>query len=132
MAVTEDYRTFLEEQLGRVTPVTTRRMFGGLGVYAHDLFFALADDNAVYFKAGAANLSDFEARGCQPFRPYGDDRAMRYYEVPGDVLEDVELLEAWMDKAIAVGAATAKAAPPRPLARRLRSQPAHRADALPT
>jgi len=107
MAVTDDYRTFLEEQLGRVTPVTTRRMFGGLGVYAHGLFFALADDNVVYFKAGAANVSDFEARGCQPFRPYGDDRAMRYYEVPGDVLEDLELLEAWMDKAIAVAAAAA-------------------------
>lgn len=114
MAVSDEYKTFLEEQLGRVAPVTTKRMFGGLGVYAHGLFFALADDNVVYFKGGAANLPDFEARGCQPFRPYGDDRAMQYYEVPGDVLEDVEHLEAWMEKAIAVAAEAARGKKARP------------------
>jgi len=102
MAVSDDYKTFLEEQLGRVMPVTSRRMFGGLGFYARGLFFALADDNVVYFKAGDANLADFESRGCEPFRPYGDDRAMRYHAVPGDVLEDIELLEDWMEKALRV------------------------------
>jgi len=102
MAVSETFRRFVEEQLGRVTPVTTRRMFGGLGIYARGRFFALAADNTVYFKGGEENLADFEARGCAPFRPYGDERTMRYYEVPGDVLEDVALLEEWMEKALAV------------------------------
>lgn len=105
MSVTPDFRAYVEEQLGRVVPVTTRHMFGGLGVYGRGLFFALASDNMLYFKVGDENLPDFEARGCQPFRPYGDDRAMRYYEVPGDVLEDPELLEAWVEKALAVARA---------------------------
>lgn len=102
MSVTDAFRAYLEEQLGRVEPVTTRRMFGGLGVYARGLFFALADDNVVYFKGGDANMADFEARGCEPFRPYGDERSMRYFTVPGEVLEDVELLADWMEKALTV------------------------------
>lgn len=105
MAVTDTFRAYVEEQLGRVAPVTTKKMFGGLGIYAEGLFFALAAENVIYFKASDENLADFQARGCAPFRPYGDDRAMKYYEVPGDVLEDVELLEAWMGKAIAVARA---------------------------
>jgi DNA transformation protein and related proteins len=102
MAVTAEYRAFLEEQLGRVEPVVTKHMFGGLSVYARGVTFAIADDNVLYFKAGAANLADFEARNCEPFRPYGDERTMAYREVPGDVLEDVEVLQDWMNKAIAV------------------------------
>lgn len=105
MPVTDDFRAYVEEQLGRVVPVTTRSMFGGLGIYGRGLFFALAADNVIYFKVGDENLADFEARGCEPFRPYGDDRAMRYYEVPGDVLEDVESLETWVEKALVVAQA---------------------------
>ena len=38
----------------------------------------------------------------EPFRPYGDERAMQYYEVPIEVLEDVDALQRWGEKAIAV------------------------------
>lgn len=102
MAVSPSYRTFVEEQLGRVMPVRTQRMFGGLGVYARGLFFALVDDDVLYFKAGAANRADFEAWRCEPFRPYDDERTMAYCQVPGDVLEDLDLLEVWMGRALEV------------------------------
>ena len=61
MPVTDAFRAYVEEQLGRVEPVTTRKMFGGLGIYAEGLFFALAADNVIYFKVGEENLADFEA-----------------------------------------------------------------------
>lgn len=102
MAVSEDFRIYVEEQLGRIVPVTTRRMFSGLGVYGRGLFFALAHDNVLYFKAGDANLRDFEERGCALFRPYGDERTMRYRELPGDVLEDPDVLRDWVEKALRV------------------------------
>lgn len=113
MAVSDDFRTFVVEQLGRVMPVTSKRMFGGLGLYARGLFFGLVDDNVVYFKAGDVNRPDFEARGCEPFRPYGDERTMNYYEVPGDVLEDLELLESWMEKALSVAETASRKKKPR-------------------
>jgi TfoX/Sxy family transcriptional regulator of competence genes len=40
----------------------------------------------------------------EPFRPFGEDSAMGYYEVPADVVEDSVQLVAWMNKAIDVAA----------------------------
>lgn len=78
-------------------------MFGGVGIYAGDLFFALVDDDMLYFKVDDSNRSDFEARGMGPFRPYGEGgEIMQYYQVSEDLLEDVEALREWANKAIAV------------------------------
>ena len=77
-------------------------MFGAVGLYAGTSFFALIDDDRLYFKVDDENRPDFEAAGMEPFRPYGDDRTMGYYEVPIDVLEDADALTAWARKAIAV------------------------------
>jgi DNA transformation protein len=113
MAVSASFKAFLLEQLNQVRPTTGRAMFGGLGLYADGLFFALADDDVLYFKADDSNRPDFEAAGMGPFRPFGDDRAMAYFEVPGDVLEDGELLAVWMARALAVAARAAARKKPR-------------------
>jgi DNA transformation protein and related proteins len=104
MAVSESYREFVLEQLGRVTPVTGKSMFGGVGIYAQGLFFALIAEDRLYFKVDDATRPVFERRGMEPFRPFGEESAMGYYEVPADVAEDVGLLEIWMKKAIDVAA----------------------------
>jgi DNA transformation protein len=78
-------------------------MFGGVGIYAAELFFALLDDDTLYFKVDDATRPQFVDRGMAPFRPYGEDgEVMQYYEVPADVLEDQEDLGAWVEEAIAV------------------------------
>ena len=79
-------------------------MFGGIGIYAQGLFFALIAQDRLYFKVDDATRPDFERRGMEPFRPFGEDSAMGYYEVPADVVEDIGLLEPWMKKAINVAA----------------------------
>jgi DNA transformation protein len=104
MAVSESYREFVLEQLGRVTPVTGRSMFGGVGIYARGLFFALIAEDRLYFKVDETTRPSFEQRGMEPFRPFGEDSAMGYYEVPADVVEDVAQLESWTRKAIDVAA----------------------------
>ena len=102
MAVSQSYREFVLEQLGRATPVNGKSMFGGVGIYAGGLFFALIAEDRLYFKVDDATRPDFEQRGMEPFRPFGEDSAMGYYEVPADVVEDVEQLEHWARKAIDV------------------------------
>lgn len=104
MAVSGTFRQFVQEQLERVLPVRTRSMFGGVGIYSGDLFFALIDDDVLYFKADEENRPDFEAAGMEPFRPMEDERPMQYYALPGGILEDVELLESWVKKAVAAAA----------------------------
>jgi DNA transformation protein len=52
-----------------------------------------------------ATRGRYETRGMGPFRPAGEDgEVMQYYEVPGDVLDDAELLAPWVQEAIAVAA----------------------------
>jgi DNA transformation protein len=104
MAVSESYREFVLEQLGRVTPVTGKSMFGGVGIYTQGLFFALIAEDSLYFKVDDITRQDFERLGMEPFRPYGEDSAMGYYEVPADAVEDATQLAAWMRKAIDVAA----------------------------
>jgi DNA transformation protein and related proteins len=104
MAVTNSFQTFVLEQLSRAVPaIRARRMFGGVGIYANDLFFALIADDAVYFKTDEATQKEFESRGMGPFRPSGDEGgSMRYHQLPEDVLENPEALGVWANKAIAV------------------------------
>jgi DNA transformation protein len=104
VSVSPSYREYIVDQLGRVLPdVSARAMFGGVGLYAEDLFFALVDDDVLYFKVDSENRPSFEARGMGPFMPFGPGKeVMQYYEVPGDVLEDAELLRAWAEAAVDV------------------------------
>jgi DNA transformation protein len=104
MSVSPTFRSFVVEQLQRVRPeVRARSMFGGVGIYAADLFFALVDDDTVYFKVDETTRGEFEARGMGPFRPTGEDgEVMQYYQVPADLLEDAEALLPWVEAAIEV------------------------------
>ena len=102
MTVSSSFQTLVLDQLGRVVPaVRARRMFGGVGIYSADRFFALIADDTLYFKVDASTRPEFEARGMEPFRPFGDARgSMQYYQVPEDVLEDPDLLRPWAEKAL--------------------------------
>src|SRR5436190_13618907 len=109
MAVSKTYSDFVLEQLGRVAPVTGKAMFGGVGIYAKGLFFALIAEHRLYFKVNDETRPDFERLGMEPFRPFGDDNAMGYYEVPAHIVEDISQLESWMNKAIEVSSKAKRA-----------------------
>ena len=102
MPVSKEYRAYILEQLGRVAPVTARSMFGGVGLYCQELFFALIAEDRLYFKVDDTTRAEFERRKMEPFRPFAEKHAMGYYEVPADILEDLRQLETWMHQAIAV------------------------------
>ena len=103
MPVSPSFQTFVVDQLSRAVPlVRARRMFGGVGIYSGEVFFALIADDTLYFKVDDSNRADFEARQMGPFRPYGyEGEVMQYYQVPDDLLEDVEALRPWAEKALA-------------------------------
>jgi DNA transformation protein and related proteins len=104
MSVSPSFRAFAIEQLGMVArDIRAKNMFGGVGVYSQDRFFALLADDELYLKVDDTNRPDFEALGIGPFRPFGPDgEAMQYYPLPGDLLEDADALRSWVEKAIAV------------------------------
>jgi DNA transformation protein len=104
MSVNPSFRAFALEQLGRTTPaIRARNMFGGVGIYAADLFFALLHDDTLYFKVDDTTRKQYQAHGMEPFRPYGDQgEVMQYYQVPEEVLEDPEVLRSWVEAAVTV------------------------------
>jgi DNA transformation protein and related proteins len=106
MSVSPSYRAFIVDQLSRVVrQIRHRSMFGGVGIYAGDHFFALLADDTLYFKVDDSNRPDFERQGMGPFKPYGEaGESMGYYEVPADLLDDADALRPWAERAIAVAA----------------------------
>jgi DNA transformation protein and related proteins len=74
MSVSEGYRTYIIEQLATLPAVSTRRMFGGLGLYSGDWFFALIDDDVLYFKVDDANREDYVSRGMKRSCRFRDSR----------------------------------------------------------
>lgn len=81
-------------------------MFGGLGIYSGDLFFALADGKKVYLKVSGLNRADFESLGLHPFQPDPNrPETMSYYPLPEGLLDNPEELAGWVDKALEVAAA---------------------------
>ena len=112
MRVSASFREFVLDQLAGVGGLRARAMFGGVGLYADDVFFGILAADVLFFKVGEANRREYERAGSSPFKPYAD-RAMTmpYYDVPIAVLEDTAMLGEWAARAVAV-ARTAKAAKP--------------------
>ncbi len=110
MAVSAQFNAFVLELLGAVTPVVARRMFGGVGYYADGLFFALADDDELYFRVDERTRADYEREGMKAFSPMGpDSKSMSYFTVPPRLYDELEEWALWTRRAISV----ARAAPPK-------------------
>jgi DNA transformation protein len=103
MPVSDDYLAYVVDQLSCLGRVESKRMFGGVGIYFKDLFFAIIADDCLYFKVDDSNRPDYEDAGMEPFRPFEDKTAvMSYYEVPGEALENRDRLRDWAQKALTV------------------------------
>jgi len=78
-------------------------MFGGAGIYCDDLFFAVVDDDTLYFKVDESSRTSYIDAGMPPFMP-GNDPAqkMMYYQVPADVIDDRDRLVEWGRAAVDV------------------------------
>jgi DNA transformation protein and related proteins len=102
MSVSNGYRTYIVEQLAAVPALSTRRMFGGLGLYSDEWFFALIDDDVLFFKVDDANREDYLSRGMKAFMPVPGKSSFGYYQVPADVIEEAEDLARWARRSIEV------------------------------
>jgi DNA transformation protein and related proteins len=110
MPVSESFRSYVLEQIGRVVErVRGKNMFGGVGVYAGEHFFALIDDDVLFFKVDDMTRPEFIARGMKAWSPFEDGVESRgYYQLPAELLEDPDELRPWVDKAVAVASAKRK------------------------
>ena len=109
MRVSSGFRAFVLDQLAAVPGIRDRSMFGGVGLYAGDVFFGILASDILYFKTDDSTRQDYESAGSRPFKPYAD-RAMTmpYYAVPIAIVEDAAMLVTWAKRAVAVAATSKK------------------------
>jgi DNA transformation protein len=87
----------------------SKRMFGGVGFWCDEVFFAVLDEDTFYFRVDETTIEDFRAAGSAPFHPIPSKPPMEgYWEVPAGVLEDDERLRTWARSAIGAAKARAK------------------------
>ena len=115
MRVSMGFREFVLDQLGGLPDLREKAMFGGVGLYAGDIFFGILASDVLYFKCDETNRREYEAAGSKPFEPYADappaakPMTMPYYAVPTDVLENAPTLVEWAKRSVAVANAAKKA-----------------------
>ncbi len=90
-------------RLASLGSVTSKRMFGGHGIFESGTMFALVDPaGKLYLRADDANRARFEQAGCER---HG---RMPYWAAPQDVVADGVELCAWGDEALAAARRNAR------------------------
>ena len=97
---------YLADLLASWGAVEIKRMFGGLGAWREGAFFALIADDVIYFKVDDVTRGDYVAAQSQPFSytaRRGGEESLKVinglWRVPDEVLEDVDALQLWAQKA---------------------------------
>jgi DNA transformation protein len=103
MTASKGFIEFLQDQLRSVGPVAIRRMFGGAGVFADGIMFALVADDTLYFKADDTTRADFEAEDMPVFSyetKDGRKSLVSYWRAPERLFDDPEEMQAWAMRAV--------------------------------
>ena len=118
--MSDSFHDYVRELFEGLGGVQIKRMFGGAGVYANGVMFALLADEAIYIKTDDALKAELRKEGCGPFlwTPEKGPRAgetveMSYWRLPDAALDEPDSALAWARKALAVAKAKAAAKPKR-------------------
>ena len=101
MVPKSEFVEYLLELLEPFGPVKAKAMFGGFGIYRHDLMFGLVAKDTLYLKVDENTRSEFESKGLGPFvyKMKGKEGTMPYYQAPDEAMEDPEEMAQWAKKA---------------------------------
>jgi len=92
----------LGDLFGDMDNITSKRMFGGYGVYKDGHIFAIiTSDGELYFKVDEELKKKFKKHGSKPFVYTGHKNRgpveMPYWTLPEEIMEDREELTEWVE-----------------------------------
>lgn len=101
----------IEDMFEAVGPVTIRRMFGGKGIYARGIIFAVELRGELMLKGDDESAPLLEEAGARRWHYAGKSGkpvAMPYWTIPDEALDDPDMMAKWariaLDAAIRVTA----------------------------
>ena len=87
----------LVEKLAPLGDITSRKMFGGYGIFVSGKMFAMVSSQGVaHLKVDGTNVERFEHAGAEKFG------RMPYYEIPPAVLKNTRSLRSWAKTSTAI------------------------------
>ena len=103
MALNDEFKNFVLDQLQGIGEFETKRMFGGLALLHQGSAFGKIKHDKVWLKVDESNLEDFKEQGMKQYT-YGKDnsRKLNFYETPIEIIEDRDKLKDWVKKSIKV------------------------------
>jgi DNA transformation protein len=90
------------ERLWEWAQITTRPLFGSVGLYRDGQVFGIVWHGALYFKVDGDSRAKYESAGSHAlgYVSGGKERALKsYWEVPVEVLDDDDTLRDWAQRA---------------------------------
>ncbi len=102
-ASSADACAMYEELLAEAGDISSKKMFGGHGLFESGVMFGMVNSwGALFFRVGDDHVSDYEQVGA---RKHGK---MPYWTVPDELLDDKGELLVWASRAIATAHALKK------------------------
>ncbi len=105
------------ELLAPIGRISSRRMFGGAGLYADGMIVGLEVDGALYLKTDDQTRQAFADAGGHPFVYDGKGKpiTMRYWTPPDEAMDAPDAMRPWAQRALdaALRSAVAKTSPPK-------------------
>lgn len=99
MSVSDAFQDRARELLSVVSDLRFRKMFGEIGAYSGDLFFAVVAEDAVWLKADDVNEAEFVEAGAPLFvyaEKDGKPMTLRYRRVPDGAWDDEDTARRWV------------------------------------
>jgi DNA transformation protein len=116
----DSFHTFVKELFEGLGSIQIKRMFGGAGVYADGLMFAMIAEDAVYLKADDKLKAALANEDSNPFvwtpgtgLRKGDKVEFNYWRLPDAAMDDPDEAVKWGRRALALAKAKAAAKPRR-------------------
>lgn len=87
----------LIEKLKQISGITSKKMFGGYGIFHDGKMFGLVNSNGkIYFKSNESIQSQFDASNAV------QHGKMPYFSLHEEVFNDIDLLNKWAQKSIEI------------------------------
>jgi len=110
MRVKSELANYVEETLAFLGRISTKSIFGGIGIFVDERLLGIVMDDKVYLHTDASNLRAYQDRGMPQFKPYPNafDLTTDHHQVPAEIVDDPTLLKQWGEQALAAAIEAAK------------------------
>jgi DNA transformation protein and related proteins len=108
---TEEFTDYVMDMLAPIAGLRKARFFGGTGISAGTVQFAMIIEDALYFVVDDVTRPKYEEMGTSCFTyntRKGRVDVRRYYEVPAEMLDDQEQLLELAEESITAAAGSVK------------------------